>query len=37
MKEGGFGFNPMWKNLVNYIEQADIEKIKQQAGMATER
>ena len=28
MKEGGFGFNPAWKNLVDYIEQADIESLK---------
>jgi protein tyrosine phosphatase (PTP) superfamily phosphohydrolase (DUF442 family) len=33
MKEGGFGFNPAWKNLVRYIEKADIAKIKQRAGL----
>jgi protein tyrosine/serine phosphatase len=35
MKEGGFGFNPAWKNIVRYIEQADIAKIKRQAGLAS--
>lgn len=33
MKEGGFGFNPAWENLVRYIESADIEKIKRRAGI----
>ena len=28
MKAGGFGFNPAWQNLVNYLEQADIDKLK---------
>ena len=32
MKEGGFGFNPTWQNLVNYLEQADVEKLKRRAG-----
>jgi protein tyrosine phosphatase (PTP) superfamily phosphohydrolase (DUF442 family) len=34
MKEGGFGFNPAWKNIVAYIERADIAKIKHQVGIA---
>lgn len=34
LKEGGFGFNPAWKNIVRYIEKADVEKIKQRAGIA---
>ena len=33
MKEGGFGFNPTWQNLVNYLEQADIESLKRRAGL----
>jgi protein tyrosine/serine phosphatase len=33
MKEGGFGFNPAWQNLVNYLEHADVEKLKQRAGL----
>ena len=34
MKDGGFGFNPTWQNLVNYIKAADIEKLKRSAGLA---
>jgi protein tyrosine/serine phosphatase len=34
MKEGGFGFNPAWKNLVNYLERADAEKLKSRAGLS---
>jgi|WetSurMetagenome_2_1015567.scaffolds.fasta_scaffold541962_1 protein tyrosine/serine phosphatase len=34
MREGGFGFNSAWKNLVNYVEKADLEKIKRRAGLA---
>ena len=33
MKDGGFGFNPAWQNLVNYIEAADVEKLKRRAGL----
>ena len=31
MKEGGFGFNPTWQNLVKYLEHADIEDLKRRA------
>ena len=34
MKHGGFAFNPTWKNLVRYVEKADIEKLKLKAGIA---
>ncbi len=34
MKHGGFAFNPTWKNLVRYVEKADIEKLKLRAGIA---
>ena len=34
MTGGGFGFNPAWRNLIHYIEHADIEKLKQRAGIA---
>jgi protein tyrosine/serine phosphatase len=30
MTKGGFGFHPVWQNLVKYIEQLDVEKIKQE-------
>jgi protein tyrosine/serine phosphatase len=32
MKQGGFGFNPVWQNLVNYLEHADVEELKRRAG-----
>lgn len=35
MKEGGFNFYPGWKNLVSYIEQADVEALKKRAGIAS--
>lgn len=28
MKEGGFGYHKMWKNLIKYIKNVDIDKIK---------
>jgi hypothetical protein len=31
MINGGFGFHPMWQNLVSYIEGLDINAIKEQA------
>jgi len=34
MKHGGFGFNPLWQNLVHFVETADIPKIKRRAGLA---
>ena len=34
MREGGFHFSPAWKNIVAYIEQADIQRIKKLAGLA---
>ena len=36
MKEGGFGFNPVWKNLEAYIERVDIAKLRQRAGLDRE-
>jgi protein tyrosine/serine phosphatase len=35
MREGGFGFNPAWQNLVNYVEHVDVEKLKQRAGLSS--
>jgi protein tyrosine phosphatase (PTP) superfamily phosphohydrolase (DUF442 family) len=34
MKRGGYHFSPVWKNLVAYIEHADIPEIKRRAGLA---
>ena len=33
MMEGGFRFNPMWRNLVRYIERADIDELRRRAGL----
>jgi protein tyrosine phosphatase (PTP) superfamily phosphohydrolase (DUF442 family) len=33
MKNGGFDFNPAWHDLVRFIEQADVEKIKREMGV----
>ncbi len=30
MVDGGFGFHPMWQNLLRYIEELDINAIKAQ-------
>ena len=34
MKDGGFGFNPVWHDLVAFVEKADVADIKRRAGMA---
>lgn len=31
MAQGGFGFHPMWQNLVEYIRDLDVEKLRQQS------
>jgi len=33
MTEGGYGFHGIWKNLVNWINDLDVEKIKKRAGV----
>jgi len=33
MKHGGFGFNPLWHNLVSFVEKADIARIKRRVGL----
>ena len=30
MINGGFGFDPMWQNLLRYIEELDVNAIKEQ-------
>jgi hypothetical protein len=32
MVKGGFGFLTRWQNLIDYIRELDIEKIKRSAG-----
>jgi protein tyrosine phosphatase (PTP) superfamily phosphohydrolase (DUF442 family) len=34
MKDGGYHFSPVWKNLVAFIEKADIADIKRRAGLS---
>jgi len=33
MKNGGFDFSPVWQNLIEFIENADVERIKRRAGL----
>lgn len=33
MTKGGFGYHGVWKNLVDYVEKRDIEKIKRKTGV----
>ena len=28
MREGGYGYHPMWKNIVRYVEKADVEALR---------
>ena len=28
LKDGGYGFHPMWKNIPRYLEKVDVEKIR---------
>jgi protein tyrosine/serine phosphatase len=37
MTKGSFGFHEIWANLVDYIRNLDIEKIKQEAGIPIHR
>ena len=37
MKTGGFGFSPVWQNLVDFIETADVEKLKREADISRMR
>ena len=33
MRQGGYHFSPVWKNLVTFIEQADVVEIKRRVGL----
>jgi protein tyrosine/serine phosphatase len=33
MKNGGFDFSPVWQNLVEFIEKADVPNIRRRAGL----
>jgi hypothetical protein len=34
MTKGGFGFHSIWMNLVDFIQNLDIDKIKNTAGLS---
>lgn len=34
MRNGGFGFNPVWKGLVSFIEKADVAAYKRRIGLS---
>jgi len=33
MAKGGYGYHSIWKNLVDYIKELEIEKIERNAGI----
>jgi hypothetical protein len=35
MKEGGHGFNPLWNNLVRWVDNSDIESLRNEVGIST--
>jgi protein tyrosine/serine phosphatase len=35
MTEGGYGFHSVWQNLIDYVEELDVERIKTEAGIVT--
>jgi len=37
MTEGGFGFHKIWKNLIRFVEDMDIEEIKKKAGIKSKQ
>jgi protein tyrosine/serine phosphatase len=37
MRDGGFGFHGVWKNLFDWISELDIEKIRKAAGIIKNR
>jgi protein tyrosine/serine phosphatase len=36
MTHGGFGFHPIWQNLVDYIRNLDVEQVRRQAGLKSQ-
>lgn len=34
MTGGGFGFHPVWQNLVDYVNDLDVEKLRREAGIS---
>ncbi len=33
MTKGGFGYHSIWKNLVGYVHELDVEKLKDRTGL----
>ena len=36
MTQGGFGFHEVWKNLVDYVRELDVERLKREAGIRSD-
>ena len=34
MTQGGFGYHPIWSNLIRYIENMDVAEIKRKVALA---
>jgi len=34
MTEGGFGFHSIWKDLVDYVREVDVERLRKEAGLS---
>ena len=34
MTTGGFGFHPIWTNLIEYLQELDVDALKEKAGLA---
>jgi protein tyrosine/serine phosphatase len=34
MTQGGFGFHEVWKNLIEYVQGLDVERLRREAGIA---
>jgi len=35
MSEGGFGFHPIWANMIQYVRDVDVELLRKKAGLTT--
>ena len=35
MTDGGFGYHTVWRNLIKYLNELDVEKLKKKAGITT--
>ena len=34
MTEGGYGYHPLWRNLISFLHELDIESVRRKAGLA---